>query len=242
MISTASLLYEIDLKINNLASTDHQEIPLENKLLLINEAQIKLVKNKIRQDSDNPVGFDGDKKRYHDIQVLIEAPELHKLKPKLVDKRKNKWEVDLKLLDPQFMFFVQGYLTADKEQCKDRVIVIHPGLTKHADVDVLLNNSSTKPSFEWHETFSTISNDKFAVYTDGTFEPKDIYISYIRYPRKVNVEGIIEFDGSDSFNQDSELPDYLKDELLNLIIEEISIITEKQSGVQASPLRKLSSE
>ena len=44
MILVDSLLYKIDQRLNKLASNDHQEIHLEDKILALNEAQLKLIK------------------------------------------------------------------------------------------------------------------------------------------------------------------------------------------------------
>ena len=47
MIPVDSLLYKIDQKLNKLSTNEHQQIPLEDKILSLNEAQIKLIKQKV---------------------------------------------------------------------------------------------------------------------------------------------------------------------------------------------------
>jgi hypothetical protein len=47
MIQIDSLLYKIDQKINKLSTNEHQQIQLEDKILALNEAQIKLIKQKV---------------------------------------------------------------------------------------------------------------------------------------------------------------------------------------------------
>ena len=47
MILVDSLLYKIDQKLNKLSSNVHQQIPLEDKILALNEAQLKLIKQKL---------------------------------------------------------------------------------------------------------------------------------------------------------------------------------------------------
>lgn len=47
MIPVDSLLYKIDQKLNKLSTNEHQEIPVEDKILALNEAQIKLIKQKL---------------------------------------------------------------------------------------------------------------------------------------------------------------------------------------------------
>ena len=47
MIPVDSLLYKIDQKLNKLSTNSHQQIQLEDKILALNEAQIKLIKHDI---------------------------------------------------------------------------------------------------------------------------------------------------------------------------------------------------
>ena len=47
MIPVDSLLYKIDQKLNKLSTNEHQQIQLEDKILALNEAQIKLIKQKV---------------------------------------------------------------------------------------------------------------------------------------------------------------------------------------------------
>ncbi len=54
MIPVDSLLYKIDQKLNKLSSNEHQQIQLEDKILALNEAQLRLIKQKI--DSNNVLG------------------------------------------------------------------------------------------------------------------------------------------------------------------------------------------
>ena len=73
MIQVDSLLYKIDQKLNKLSSNSHQRIQLEDKILALNEAQIKLIKQKLDGISTvSRLGSDSFKKRYDDLQILVE--------------------------------------------------------------------------------------------------------------------------------------------------------------------------
>ena len=65
MIPVDSLLYKIDQRLNKLSTNDHQQIQLEDKILALNEAQIKLIKQKVDGFSVvSGLGLDAFKKRY----------------------------------------------------------------------------------------------------------------------------------------------------------------------------------
>lgn len=242
MIPTIRLLYKLDQRLNKLSSNQHQQIPVENKILALNEAQVKLIKKKLNTNNTLGLGFDGNKKRYEDLQNLVEPAEAHKLKIELVDSKLNKWSSDISLLSPKYMFYVDSYIIADKGTCKDRVIYVNSDLTAHADVSVLINNSHYKPSFEYQETFCSVSSNSEEIYTDGSFTPKDLYISYLRYPKKIDIEGYEDFDGENSTNSDCELNDYLEDELLDLAQQELAMNIENMAAAQFATNKIQSSE
>lgn len=238
MIPVDSLLYKIDQKLNKLSSNEHQQIPLEDKILALNEAQIKLIKQKLDgQNTVSGLGLDAFKKRYEDLEKLVEMYEDHPLELIEVEGPLNRWKAPLKDVSPAYMFYVDSYITADKGKCKNRVIYINNDLAKHADVPTLLKNTHYVPSFEYQETFNIISSDELSIFTDGTFKPKKLYLSYIRYPKYIDKVGYVKFDGSASSDQNCELKNYLEDELVDLTVENLAMYTENMSAAQNAQFR-----
>lgn len=232
MISVEDLLYEIDLKLNKQATLQHQSIPNEDKIVALNNAQINYILSVVTEMSPSKLGVDSSNKKYQDLQILAEDAHDHPLDLALSDGKLNKWDADLSTLTPKYMFYIDSYALADKGECKGIVMYVNNDLTKHNNVITLMNNSNYRPSFEYYEIFNTISNDKIELYTDGTFTFSKVYVSYFRYPKYIDVVGYIKLDGSESVNQDSELPYYLKDMLVDLAIESLAMSTDNQSAVQ----------
>lgn len=133
-------------------------------------------------------------------------------------------------------------MLADKGRCKNRKIWINSDLTKHADISLLINNNHFKPSFEYQETFNTISSDKINIFTDGTFIPTKLYLSYIKYPKYIDKEGYINLKGEPSLNQDCELEYHLEDELVDLTVQNLAQYTENISAAQAADFRLKTAE
>jgi hypothetical protein len=238
MIPIDSLLYKIDQRLNKVATNNHQQIPLEDKILALNEAQIKLIKQKMDGISVvSGLGFDAFKKRYEDLQSLIIEFDEGKLPLVLKNETIHEYTAKLDELKPDYMFYADSYVLADKGRCKDRIIWINKELAKHGDLQFLLNNEHFRPSFEYQETFNFISSDEISIFTDGTFEPKHIYIMYVRYPIQVDKEGYIKFDGTHSKDVDCELELFLEDELLDLTVQNLAMYTENQSAIQTSQMR-----
>lgn len=243
MIAVDTLLYKIDQKLNKVSSNKHQKIQLEDKILALNEAQITLIKQKVSGFSTLPgIGLDAFKKRYEDLQNLVIEYADGKIELAIKDKNINEWVGDITKLKPSYMFYIDSYVIASKGRCKNRIIWINKELARHGDLQFLMNNDHYKPSFEYQETFNFISSDQISIFTDGTFEPSNIYISYLRYPAYINKEGYEMLDGSNSVNQNSELNDYLEDELVDLTVKNLAMYTENVSAVQSAQMRINSNE
>lgn len=239
MILTQQLLYKLDMRLNKKVSNEHQSIPLEDKILALNEAQIKLIKKKVGTNNIYGLGLDSFKKRYEDLQILIVQFEgLNVTQTKDVYK---SWQADLNKLKYKFMFPLDMYAIAEKGNCKGRTIFLSK-LVKHGDISTMMSNSHYVPSFEWQESFAVISGNKIITYTDDTFDITKFHLSYMRYPQKIDAAGYINFDGTPSVNQDSELPDYLEDELLDLAIIELAMDTENTPVVQFNDIRNKTNE
>jgi len=239
MILTQQLLYKLDMKLNKKVSNEHQSIPLEDKILALNEAQIKLIKKKVGTNNIYNLGLDSFKKRYEDLQILIVQFEPLNVVP--TEDIYDAWEADLTLLTNKFMFPLDMYALATRGNCKDRVIYLSK-LVKHGDLSTLITNTHYAPSFEWQESFAVISGNKIITYTDGSFNITKFNLSYLRYPQKIDNIGYINFDGTPSINQNCELPDYLEDELLDLAILELAMDTENEPVVQFNEIRNKTNE
>ena len=238
MIPVDSLLYKIDQKLNKLSTNEYQQINLEDKILALNEAQIKLIKQRVDGfGTVSGLGLDAFKKRYEDIQKLIENYEDHALDLTLTNPLLHQWTAYVDTLVPKYMFYIDSYFLANKGRCTDRIIYINKELVKHGDITVLINNTHYKPSFEYQETFNNINSNQISVYTDGTFTPTKLYLSYLRYPKYIDKEGYITINGDPSITQDCELQTYLEDELLDITVQSLAMYTENVSAVQSAQMR-----
>lgn len=233
MIPVRELLQDIDLKLNKVGTTQNQYIPDEDKISFLNDAIINLIKTKFSENNIYKSGLDSFAKRYDDLQSIIETKELELKKGGF----NNIYYANIDLPDYKYMFYIpeSGYILANKDTCKDRVLTVN--LVKHSDVTTVKDNNNTKPSFEYQETIGTITNNKFEVYTDGSFIPSKLYIQYIKYPQKVDIIGYEHLNGSPSINSDSELPYYLKEEIVNIAVRNLAMSIDNQNIVQNTTQR-----
>lgn len=87
---------------------------------------------------------------------------------------------------------------------------------KNENIHELFADIFNKPDFDFRETFYTIGEDGLRVYLDD-FTCTSVYITYYRYPKKVDIEGYTHADGSASSTIDPELDDKLVEQILNMV-------------------------
>ena len=89
---------------------------------------------------------------------------------------------------------LQVYATSGK--CRARLKVFE---NKSEDIERFCGDPFQKPSFKARETYYTLGDGKIKIYTDG-FEVDKVYLTYYKYPRRVDIEGYINIDGD--YSQD----------------------------------------
>jgi hypothetical protein len=211
MIPVQELIYEFKLSLNKMDRQDNVQIPLEDILVFLNQAQLSWVKSKVGENNIFKDGYEGTRKRIDDLQVLkVDDASLPLLKT--TDVLYKGYKADLKTI-PNYMMYVMSHVGASKEDCKAGLTV---DLIRQNDLSTLYFDANFSPSFEWRSTFATIGQDNITVYTDDSFEIDNLYLTYLRYPQPIDSEGYIKIDGTDSVNKDCELPYYTKPDILNL--------------------------
>jgi len=229
MISTELCLYEIDLELNKLSSFDSQSIPVEDKLIALNNAQVEAVLSKVDINNMYHIGLDGFRRRYEDLQILI-VP--HKSIPATTSDLTDKYISDLTKLPSKYLLPVEIFITADKSPCIGRSLSVN--IIPHSDLHIRLNNTNYRPSFEWQETIATISNNTLEIWTDGTFTPTASFVSYLTYPVPFDYPGYINLDNQESVLSDSNLPEYMKNEIISIAVRQLAANTANQLVYQTA--------
>lgn len=237
MILKDELLYEFELKINKIARQDNQNIPLEDKIFFLNQAQITWVKSKVGINNIYKIGYEGFRKRIDDLQVLkINNYKMDVFKTD--NKRYLGYESNIAGVD-NYMYYISAYADCDYKGCNSTLGV---NLIKEGELEVLYFDTNYQPSFKWRETIATMGSNKMYTYTDGTFDIKNVYLTYLRHPLKIDSEGYVKLDGNDSVNQDCELPEYAKNDIVDLAVKFAAQSTDNILQSQVAKERELNNE
>jgi len=174
------------------ASNVNIETPFIDEYL--NEAQELFIKKRIQRNNIYRTGFEVTQKRIEDLKELVVRTPPDKLPLQL-----NK--VDDKLyyaeLYDDYLYYIRGNVLSDKGNCSDKLKCI---VQQHDDLNNVLESEFYSPSFEWREVPIVFSQNRVYVYSDGSFEPKELYIDYIRRPKRIgNPDSWINSNGSKGY-------------------------------------------
>ena len=176
---------------------------------MFNSEQIRLVRSFLDLRNDNRIK--------HIQRLMVYSRELERKES--FDKPKS---VSFSFPDDYLEFVnVDGIFT--KGECEATDFAMWE--TKNEDIQELIADEFNKPNFEYRETFYTIGEDSVRVYVSD-FDVKSLNMTYYRYPKNVDIEGYIKYDGTQSTSIDPELDDRLVEQILNMV--------EKQFGLNES--------
>lgn len=182
---------------------------------MFNSEQIRLVRSFLDLRNDNRIK--------HIQRLMVYSRELERKSS--FDKPKS---VSFSFPDDYLEFVnVDGIFT--KGECEVTDFAMWE--TKNEDIQELIADEFNKPTFEYRETFYTIGEDSVRVYVSD-FDVKSLNMTYYRYPKNVDIEGYVKYDGTQSTSIDPELDDRLVEQILNMI--------EKQFGLNESEYTRYS--
>lgn len=192
-----------ELKVNKNSTNTNIQVPLGVFVTIWNEQKRQWLDDKAKlKESSNYI---------EDIEELLELD----INLKVVKSYSDKSIFEL----PENYFRrVTSYSLANKGNCKNKKI--YNKIVKPKDRDSYLQNSDFSPSFEWEQTISVLNNDKLTVYKDD-FEIKNVYLSYYREPKDLDIEGWVKLDGTPSTNILPDLSKFNIEEITNRAVLEV---------------------
>lgn len=238
-MDTPTLVYKYQLELDKLDSQDYRDLPLPTKLQLLNKGILIYVKEVYGLDNKYNLGFEGNEKRIDDLQVLVEKQE-GDISYVSNSSEDNSFYADFSSLVPnKYLHLIRSFSYADKGSCTDRVL--YDQLSTHDELNEVLPDPNSNGSFEWQELPIILSNNKIFAYSDGTFTPKRLHMEYLKYPTKIDIIGYTHINGDASTNKDSELQDYVLEDIISATAQLTKIILGDVMGTQLSNI-KINSE
>lgn len=176
----------------------------------IQEAYVKFLTLVNRNATNNNINVDRARfiMLFRDIELRFydwvlknrDSDEIRQVGHLLVPRKKLNKNSELDIYDlydiPEDYFeFSNLHVQASSDGCTDE---LHTEEVKTENLEEVLTDEFSKPSFEYRETVYHLSEgDKVAVYKND-FSIKEVKMTYYRLPRQVSIEGYVKIDGTQS--------------------------------------------
>lgn len=207
------LVYDYKRKLDKLDSQDYPDIPLPVIIRDLNEAQQKIVLTRYSPNNLYRQGFEGSQKRIDELSYLVVPDEQLSGAIKVAD---NIYSFNLENTQKDYLFLLRANFLVSTATCTD---ILLDGISSKTDnLNTILSSPFEKPSLSWRETPYRIADNKLRVYSDGEFKVTKAIIDYLRYPRKMDIVGYIDFDGTNSTNVECELPEFLQNDIVDAAV------------------------
>lgn len=185
------------LKVNKNDTNTNIKVPKSQFVLLFNEEKRQWLDDKTKGKESSDYIEDLEYLLEHNIPLeKISSFTLHD---------------DFKLPE-NFFRRATSYSIASKKDCNNVPIV--NWFIKPKDLNVLLQNAHTSPSFEYQETIALLNKNKLSVYK-GDFTITEVYLTYYREPKDLDIAGYKHIDGTPSSDIEVDLDDFNIEEIIN---------------------------
>lgn len=163
---------KIKLRLEKLDSNDYDNLTQHQLEEAVNKAALEFVREK-KKLSDDQTGFDVD-----DLQILVKEKGLSKVE-------RDTYVLTASLPD-DYLFLKRVTPKCNKGLCEN--VYIKSTLVEEANVDELLQDYNSQPSFDFEETFHTLSGDKIKVFHNNDFSIEEVKLTYYRRPQRISFD------------------------------------------------------
>lgn len=218
----STITIKIKERLNKLDSQDYDNLECWSIVEAFNKAQVEWVRRQLHGVNVMKEGDESSTRRIDDLQALLSTTTV----PCAIEGIYYSGSVPSDYLEWKRL---DVYANSECCQEKRRMTTY---LAEEANVNNLLRDVAKQPSFEWAETFCTLSNNKFNIYTDKKFDITDVNLVYYRQPRKIQIQNCVDpyTEVTSTVNVTCEL----KDDIIELLIDEAAgiIAGDIESGNQ----------
>lgn len=212
----STILIKVKQRLNKLASNDYDNIQDWQIIEAFNKGQSDWVRRNLHGLNIVKEGDEQSKRRIDDLQILLTTLSI------VMTNKQQYFESTT--LPINYLQFKRISTEAEKADgcCPAKKMIVY--LAENQNTDILLKDHNKKPSYEWGETFATLKDNMFQVYTNNEFILKNTTLTYYRQPTKILITGV-----QDPYNPTAVPPlvdtiSEFKDDIVELLIDECAKI------------------
>lgn len=219
-----TILLKVKERLNKLDSLDYDNFQTWQIVEAFNKGQVDWTRRNLHGLNVVKEGDEQSTSRIDDFQILLTS-----LNP-ILTNRPQFVETDI---PTDYLRWKRISSSASSKCCPDpKPMIIY--LAEQANVDSLLRDKNKQPSFEWGETFVTMSDGKIQVWTGGSFTLNNLELVYYRQPRRIEIASIADpytlltptVDVESEFKDD--INEVLVDECVKILAGDIESVLQMQ--------------
>lgn len=161
--------YDIKFKLNKVDSQQYRNLRIPELDWVINEAYEIFVKSVAEPRTSNYLGFETSQRTIDDIRTIV-------VNDKNIIPTKLDNKTYILSLPQDYMFYISASVVITKKNCSDRIA--RAILRQHDDR--FESSPFDNSSFEWKEVNIRFYENGIKLFTDGTFDIKEVKLNYIR--------------------------------------------------------------
>ena len=208
----STIVIKVKQRLNKLDSQDYDNLETWQILEAFNKGQVEWCRRQIVGTNLLKQGDEQSRRRVDDLQVLLTPA------PLTLSQKSIYYEA---AVPANYFQYKKIDVEATTPDCSaGRPLIVYQG--EEVNVPILLRDDDKKPSFEWGETFSTLVNNTFRIYTNGEFALKSAKVLYYRQPVHIQIVGVS--DAYTNLISTVEVPSEFKDDVVELLIDECAKI------------------
>lgn len=173
MLTSFDVINKYKARLNKSDSQDYDNIWLYQVEETFNKGVLEVVRRMIKGMTGLQEGDEETRGRIDDLQVL--------LKEKLVSVGNYPFYADTTQFPTDYLYYKNLTPLVTKDECKRRRIKSY--LREESNVNVLLGDWDSQPSFDFEETFHTILGNKARIYHNNDFKVEEALLTYYKLPR-----------------------------------------------------------
>lgn len=175
------LQLKIKQRLNKLASSDYDNLECWQIVEAFNKVQLDWVRAQLGGNNIRKEGDEQSKRRIDDLQILLRTAPLKGVNRALFFESVH--------LPENYLEFKRVVALGAHGSCPDEQRRMKVDLAEEANVEDYLRDTTTRPDWEWAETFCTLVNNQVRVYTNGAFRVQKVELMYYKVPEQMLIAG-----------------------------------------------------
>lgn len=197
MLTTFDILDKYKARLNKSDSSDYDNLWIYQVEESFNKGVTEVLRRFEKGKGEHEAG-ETTKSRVDDLRFL--------LKDKILSVGQYEIFAETSTFPEDYLYYKRLTPLVTKNLCKKVRIKSH--LREEANVDDLLTNYDSQPSFDFEETFNTLIENRSRVYHNKDFKVEEVILTYYKKPRFISI------------NRTTPIPLEFSDDLNEIMIDE----------------------